>query len=732
MWATWSSFWEGAGALAWCSIPCRLALVQWEDLIRPGVVIVSGKGGTGKSTVAAALATAAAACGRRALLAEVEGRGEIARTLGIGDPGFAEQPTPFGFNVVSVTPHETVREYLRRYAGMRRIPRPLLRTGAVDQIITATPGLRDLLALGMIYETYQVRPKDHRGGAANLYDLVVIDAPPTGQIAAFLSAPEAFSGLVRVGRIRRQAASVARMLRRSSRVVLVSLPEEMAVAETLEAIQGIRSTGVTVAAIVANRVHPHLGTRSRRSRAGRLDADEVVRVAKEAGLDLDASSAQEVLESQAVAERKAKLQRGFVSRLAEGAPLLLLPDLAGVASGDLVPRLAGLLSGEEATRSAAPEEPAARRIGLPQTTSLEEPLGSARVVVVCGSGGTGKTTVSAAIAVRMAQNGLRTVLLTVDPARRLATALGLPMVPADRIRVPLGSGRSMDAVQLDTKRTFDEIVERFATGPEQVDRILSNPVYRRMTDTLGGTHEYMAMEKLHQLAEGTDYQAIVIDTPPTRSALAFLDAPKRLTDFLGGRFLRWVLWPSTQAGKLTVGAARVGASAFLRTVGRLVGAEALADMAEFLGAFQGMHAGFKQRAAKVLALMQSEDCEFVVVAAPTEASLDEAGYFVTRLSDGGMRAAAVVVNRWHPVKTRLPEGSADAARRLLDGSSDEQTLGVALGECLLDERRAAAEAESVTRFASVHPVTPLVAVPELDGDVHDVPGLRAIASHLFS
>jgi anion-transporting ArsA/GET3 family ATPase len=352
-------------------------------------------------------------------------------------------------------------------------------------------------------------------------------------------------------------------------------------------------------------------------------------------------------------------------------------------------------------------------------------------VVVCGSGGTGKTTVSAAIAVHIAQRGLRTVLLTVDPARRLATALRLPMVPSERIRVPLGSRRSMDALQLDTKRTFDELVERFGAGPEQIDRILSNPVYRRITDSLGGTHEYMAMEKLHQLAEGTDYEAIVIDTPPTRSALGFLDAPKRLTDFLGGRFLRWMLWPSAQAGRLTLGAARFGASAFLRTVGRLVGTEALADTAEFLGAFQGMYAGFKDRATRVVALMGSPDCRFVVVAAPSGPSLEEAGYFLSRLAEGGMRAGAVVVNRWHPLAMRLPNGSAEAATRLMAGSPDEGAFGLALRERLREEHRAAAEAETLSTFAAQHPGVPLVGVPEFDTDVHDVPGLRRIAAHLF-
>jgi anion-transporting ArsA/GET3 family ATPase len=708
--------------------------MEWGAILQPGVVIVSGKGGTGKSTVAGALATSASASGLRTLLAEVEGRGEIPRTLGLADPGFVERSTPFGFNVLSITPRETVREYLRRYAGMRRVPRALLRTGAVDQIITATPGLRDLLALGMVYETLEVRPTLAPRADRPLYDLIVIDAPPTGQLGAFLSAPEAFAGLVRVGRIRRQAAAVANMLRRRTRVVLVSLPEEMSVAETLEAVPAVHVAGARVAAIVGNRVLPQVafgGSQPRR--ASSLDPEDAVRVAKEAGVAMDVTVAASVLEGRAAAERKAKIQRGFVARLAEGAPILLLPDLMGVVAAQRVPILARIVAGD-VRAGAAPLDRSRTERAMPavSTATLDPALDTARIVVVCGSGGAGKTTVSAAVALHLAQRGRRTVLLTVDPARRLATALRLPMVPGDHIRVPLGSRRWMDAIQLDTKRTFDELVERFASDRDQVDRILSNPVYRRITDTLGGTHEYMAMEKLHQLAEGTDYEAIVIDTPPTRSALAFLDAPRRLTDFLGGRFLRWMMWPSAQAGRLTVGAARFGASAFLRTVGRLIGTEALADTAEFLGAFQGMYAGFKDRATRVLELMRSAECSFVVVGAPSEPSLEEAGYFVTRLSEGGMRAGGLVVNRWHPPMPALPAGTDEAIDGLAAGSADQRALSVALEERLREERRASFEAEAVAGFASENAGVPLVVVPEMVGDVHDVPGLRLVASHLFA
>src|SRR5262249_41461052 len=160
-----------------------------------------------------------------------------------------------------------------------------------------------------------------------------------------------------------------------------------------------------------------------------------------------------------------------------------------------------------------------------ETASLAGSLGDTRIIVVCGSGGVGKTTISAAIAIHAAAAGRSTVLLTVDPARRLATALRLPLEAGDRATIRVAPGCRMEALQLDTRRTFDELVERFAPGAAQRERIYGNAFYRRMADTLGGTHEYMAMEKLHQLAEEEGHDVIVIDTPPTRSALSFLDAP---------------------------------------------------------------------------------------------------------------------------------------------------------------------------------------------------------------
>lgn len=365
-------------------------------------------------------------------------------------------------------------------------------------------------------------------------------------------------------------------------------------------------------------------------------------------------------------------------------------------------------------------------------SGLRTALGDARVVVVCGPGGVGKTTTSAAIALRLAESGRRTIVLTVDPARRLATALGLPTIPGDRVRIRAVRGARLEAMQLDTKRALDELVAEQASGPEQRDRILANRFYQRMADTLSGTSEYMAMEKLHELAREEAYDAIVVDTPPTRSALSFLDAPRRLTDFLGGRFLRFVLAPSAAAGKGTLRVTSVGAQAFGRVVRRITGATLLADTAEFLGAFEGMYGGFKRRAGEVLDLLREPATRFVVVTSPEAEPLEEAAFFAERLEAAEMPLGAIVANRCHGGPEALPPGVQEAADRLDREGTEARAVAAALRARLAWQVVEAREDAALDAFDTRHPGVPLVRVPELEGDIHDVDGLRRLGQVLFA
>jgi anion-transporting ArsA/GET3 family ATPase len=478
-----------------------------------------------------------------------------------------------------------------------------------------------------------------------------------------------------------------------------------------------------------------------------MTPEQLTAVAGQHDLHLDPDDARWLVDAADAAARRRRAATREIARLRGPAPLLELPEAGGP-----VPEVVRMLAGSVAdpgpgqsgkhlyqltkTPGSAGPATASRSGSHIRPASLSDSLAGRRIVVVCGSGGVGKTTISAAIAIHAAVASRRTVLLTVDPARRLATALRLPAETGARATIRVAPGRRMEVMQLDTRRTFDELVERFASEGAQRERIFGNPFYRRMADTLGGTHEYMAMEKLHQLADEDGHDAIVIDTPPTRSALSFLDAPKRLTDFLGGRFLRVMVRPAAAAGRLTLSAARLGARAMLRTVGRLVGAETLADTIEFLAAFEGLYGGFAERAKGVMDLLESDACSFVLVASPSPGSLGEAGAFLERLRAGGMRAGAVVLNRFDPTPPpngvgRTLAGAERFVQDLESGEGTERAAAAIIRAGFEAAARRLAEREAVAAFVADNDGVALVPVPDLGPDVHDVRGLGRVADRLF-
>ena len=358
-----------------------------------------------------------------------------------------------------------------------------------------------------------------------------------------------------------------------------------------------------------------------------------------------------------------------------------------------------------------------------------------RHVIVCtGSGGVGKTTSAAALAVAAAQQGRRTIVLTIDPARRLAQSLGLSALDNRPRAVKAVDG--LEAMMLDMKHTFDEVIDRHASDARRANRIKGNRFYQQLSSSLAGTQEYMAMEKLYDLHHSGDYDCIVIDTPPTRNALDFLDAPKRLTDFLEGRFLRMFLAPGLAAGKIATRAAGFGAGLFMRAASRLTGQAVLADLAEFFQSFEGMYDGFKQRAQAVYKLLQSPSSAFVVVASPEAPALREARFFLQRLAQDGMPTAGLVVNRVTPPPAEALAGlsQADARRaaaRLNAGGPEQEAVGAVLG--LHADRIDVAHRERKAIAAALHGVDPraLVEVPLMSSDVHDIEDLLAIGAHLL-
>ncbi|WP_338084404.1 ArsA family ATPase [Candidatus Frankia nodulisporulans] len=371
-------------------------------------------------------------------------------------------------------------------------------------------------------------------------------------------------------------------------------------------------------------------------------------------------------------------------------------------------------------------------VGVP-LFEVDEMLDTERIVVCCGSGGVGKTTTAAALALRAAERGRSVVVLTIDPARRLAQSLGLTTLdntPREVAGIDESAGGRLDAMMLDMKRTFDEIVLAHSS-PERAQALLDNPFYQTLSSSFAGTQEYMAMEKLGQLDASDEWDLIVVDTPPTRSALDFLDAPTRLGTFLDGRLLRVLLAPAKAGGRAYAKVLGAGIGMFTRVLTKVLGAQLLTDLSVFVTALETMFGGFRARADQTYRLLGEQGTSFVVVAAPEAAALREASYFVDRLDADGMPLAGLVVNRTHhsDAGTLTAERSLAAAENL--DEHGEHPLAAAVLRIHAERARLAdREARLRERFTSAHPDTPLVEVEALAEDVHDLDGLREIGCAL--
>jgi anion-transporting ArsA/GET3 family ATPase len=366
-----------------------------------------------------------------------------------------------------------------------------------------------------------------------------------------------------------------------------------------------------------------------------------------------------------------------------------------------------------------------------------------RIIVCCGSGGVGKTTTAAAIGLRAAEAGRKVVVLTIDPARRLAQSLGLTMldnVPRPVTGLDDTAGGSLDAMMLDMKRTFDEVVQAHST-PEKAEQVLANPFYQAVSSSFAGTQEYMAMEKLGQLRaeadrEGT-WDLIVVDTPPSRSALDFLDAPRRLGSFLDGRFIRLLTAPAKAGGRAYMKVFSQGVQAVTSVMGKVLGGQMLTDVQTFVAALDTMFGGFRERADQTYALLKEGGTAFLVVAAPERDALREASYFVDRLDEERMPLAGLVINRVYRVAAPGLSASRalSAAEQLLDGGGANGQVSAETTAGLLRLHAAQAEVSArhqqlARRFTAGHPGIPVVEVPAAAQDIHDAEGLRAVGAAL--
>ena len=368
-----------------------------------------------------------------------------------------------------------------------------------------------------------------------------------------------------------------------------------------------------------------------------------------------------------------------------------------------------------------------------QLSALDIVLRDAEIIVSCGSGGVGKTTAAAAIAMHAAALGKRVVVVTIDPARRLADALGLADgLSNEPTRVHLDLGPNAEesgelwAMMLDPATTFDGLVHQYAETPERAERILANAFYHNIAGALSGTQEYMAAEKLYQLHRDHRFDLVVVDTPPTRNALDFLDAPATLTRFINHRLFRLLMLPARKGLKVL----NVAAQPVLRTIGKVVGGDVLADAIAFFQAFEGMETGFRDRADSVSELLHSSITHYVLVASARHDTVEEARYFAARLADSKLSVAAVIVNRLQPRFGDATAEQALTAAATAETAGDHNLAGLWRN---LAELRALADAEEGVIAPLIEDTgdTAIHRVPLLADDVHDLGGLREIAGHLF-
>ncbi len=751
-------------------------------------VIVAGKGGVGKTTVAASLARMAANTGARVLVVDTEGKRGIASAFGVGSLGY-EEVTLCAASVAdgrgqilgrTVTPDDALVEWLGDH-GLGLLAKRLSSSGLVDVIATATPGIRDLLVLAKVKQLVV------EGG----FDLVIMDTPASGHALTFLTSPKGLIDAVRSGPIRRQSQDVMALLTNAAltRVILVTLAEETPMAELTETAYALEdAVGVALGPVVVNGLLPT--------------------VPPPPWPEFAAAQTAEVLQALQFEYDRFTAQQSQVAALSQRLPLpqVHLPLLACAAIGPseltlladhlhLLRAPTGLVNDSE--RASSTKRPASADtgsnvvgtsfssapirgeraakpaislrahpvagVGKSAVDSIGAALADRRVVLVCGPGGVGKTTTAAALGLAYAQQGKRVAVVTIDPAKRLADALGLvdglrnTPTRVDLTGLP-GSGlpgsglpgsgppRSVPetksdgadadnagglwALMLDTKATFDGLVRQYAPDPARAEKILENPFYRNISGAMGGTQEYMATEKLHELVTapvGADgvamepFDVVIVDTPPSRHALDFVAAPERLTRLLDNRVFRTLMAPAKR-GFRVMGLATEGV---LRGVGKVIGGEVLADAVAFFQAFEGMEAGFRQRAVAVAKLLRTDSTAWVLVCAPTPEAVEEGLILQAALAELSISFAAIVANRVQPLTLELDALEALHASKGGDPSAKSFVI-TALIEAAA---RATLHRDALAPLLANR--TPRVLVEQRSSDVHDVGSLFQIAAALF-
>jgi anion-transporting ArsA/GET3 family ATPase len=598
-----------------------------SDLFSRRLLVVSGKGGVGKTTVAAALSALAARSGRSVLLLSSDGRGDAAPLFGKEDAGYVEAELAPRLRTLTAAFDDLLADFVVTVAPFRFVADRILASSTFRFFTRATPGLPDLLLLGKARELFR-RKKSTK--AAPRYDLLVLDAPATGHARSLLTLPRTLLRTTPAGPLRKVGADVDRLLADPSTaaLVVVAEPAEFAAREAEELTESAKKdAGLATALVVVNRI-------GRSGRKETLPSTEIplLRVPEIETFEGNRPSS--------AGDEAAAFFGTFLSTFEEGfsAPKRTVSAAA-----------TALRPGRDEDELTAPVA-AARRLDLASW------LTDAPLLALAGPGGVGKTTLAAAAGLAAARRGRRALVMTVDPARRLAQALGLPEAGPHRaapVEVPVAGlprGGSLHALQIDPKATFERLLARVA-APAAVRRIRENRLYAGLVDSLPGVLEYMGVEALYEHSQDGAFDLIVLDTPPAARGLDFLSAPDRMVELLSNDALRWFLREDSLLARALSGASR-GAAAVLKLADTALGFGFLADLADFFRAFDGLYGGFEARSREISALLAKG--RFLVVSSPDASSLEAAAGIAEALSRR-KAAPGLLLNRLPAGLARLPK-----------------------------------------------------------------------------
>ena len=613
------------------------------------LLVVSGKGGVGKTTVAALLAFVAARSGRRVLLVSSDGRGDAAALFGRDDPGYVEAELAPSLRGLTSGFDELLADFVHTAAPLPFVADRILASSTFRYFTRATPGLPELLLLGKIRDVLK-RTKGTRRSPR--YDLVVLDAPATGHARSLVRMPRAILETTPAGPLRHVAEDLDRLLAdpAAAALVVVAEPAEFAAREAEElSAAAAADAGLSTALVVVNRI----GRSGRPETLPEIDLPvlRLPEIVTGGESRFAAPARRETPEEDHPSKRHGGPSPGsavaFFERL-----LSTFEEIAASRGRDLRRAASASRPARDAGASFSSVPPSSD--AFDRRLDLAPWLDEAPLVVLTGPGGVGKTTVAAALGIAAARRGRRVLVLTVDPARRLAQTLGLPgsdEPSADPVAVPLRGlpkGARLLALQIDPKATFERLLSRVAP-PGVLDRIRRNRLYAGFVGSLPGVLEYMGVEALHEHSRDEGIDLLVLDTPPAARGLDFLSAPDRMVELLENDALRWFLHGDSLLSRALSGASR-GAAAVLKLADKVLGFGFLSDLADFFKAFDGLYDGFRERSRDISALLGTG--RYLVVSSLDATALETAAATAEALSRRGA-APALLLNRVGP-GARLP------------------------------------------------------------------------------